>query len=51
MKGSQHLFGLLFCFDWDNQVDGEKYFLYAYSLSNYESLGEAYDILVRLVRF
>ena len=26
----------------DNQVDGEKYFLYAYSLSNYESLGEAY---------
>ena len=25
----------------DNQVDGVKYFLYAYSLSNYESLGEA----------
>ena len=23
-------------------MDGEKYFLYAYSLSNYESLGEAY---------
>ena len=23
-------------------MDGEKYFLYAYSLSNYESLSEAY---------